>query len=195
MDKWDPESLVSWVINPVLKGLVRLPERGIGPSVSPVPTEDKTNAEEKTRIYPQWNSTSRSKFSTVDHIYYNASVRESIWSVQSNKYLFIYFTQPPCSFKFCHNTKMNLTKLGRKCVEPMKLKQNTVWIHDDKNSGFIKTVQFLKDDQLHIFLHNHCILHSDINNRSSITVTARWTNRHLLNCISLLSHVPLETHG
>jgi len=53
VDKGGQESLVSWVINPVLKRSVRLPEQGIGPSLSPVPTEDKTNAEQRHRIYPQ----------------------------------------------------------------------------------------------------------------------------------------------
>jgi hypothetical protein len=41
---------------------------------------------------------------------------------------------------------MNLKKLGRKCVKPMKLEQNTFLVYDDKHSGFVKTVQFLKDD-------------------------------------------------
>jgi len=143
VDKGGQESLVSWVINPVLKRSVRLPEQGIGPSLSPVPTEDKKNAEEKHRIYPQWNSTSWSKFSTVDYTH-NASVSDA-YLIGTIKQIFIYLTRRPCSFKFCHNTP-NLTKLRRKCVKPLKLKENTFCVYYDKSSCFIKTVGFFLTD-------------------------------------------------
>ena len=89
--------------------------------------------------------------------------------------------------------KINLSKLGRGDVKSMQLYQNTFCVHGDESSGSIKTAQFVDQMINYIFINNHCIFRGDIHYWSSIIVTARWTSRHLLNCIFLLSHVALKT--
>jgi hypothetical protein len=143
----------------VFKRLVRLLKRVIGPSLSPVPTENKTNTEQSYKIHPPV------KFDITIEISEREIIRTTvplaarlIWWAQINKYLlcsclFIYFTRPPCSFILFHNTKMNLTRLGREGVTSMKLAQDTFRVHGNESSGSIKTVHFVDQMMNYIYFY------------------------------------------